>query len=267
MEVMNFKQILSLTVFELLCLGSFTAQIPAMEPLFKVEQSGQCVGACNQWTTFLRKLNCGHSFCSKCYSPFKLEKQQQLDHHITCPLCDTVLWQGNQLIDPSDPDELISNKDLIAPALNQCLDSNFQIILKFGACAGISFILSSLANKYRLAPQTRFFLAGLGSAGISAFFTQHKLKNISTACENIKNINSKILQQRLNAFKNNYYKNNILCGIGVPMVLTGLLYGTAKYIKAIDPEDTIETMTVVSYLGNWGIDIWGSCYSNIPKLK
>jgi hypothetical protein len=259
------KRFLSQMAFGLICMGSFTAHMPAMEPIFQKEQIGQCVGTCNRWTSSLKKLNCGHSFCDACSNAFKWEKQQQLDHTIYCFVCDAVVWQGHQLDDPTgDP---ISNKSLIWPALNSCLHLDFKLFLGLGSCGGISMILDALGNRYQLSPSTKLFLAGLSSVGISAVFTQHKLKNISAAYENIKNINSNILQQRLYAFKTNYCKKNLIYGIAMPIALTGLLYATAKYTKTVDSEQFIDLMPFFSFLGNWAVDIWGSEYKSIPKLK
>lgn len=261
---MKYKRLFSQLALTILCLGLFSTQTQSMQMPFQ-GTAGMCVGYCNAWGDKVNKYSCDHAFCEKCDESY-FENERQLDNHIKCPVCNTIIESGHQInVGPHTSNMYIINNFALRKAL---LDNNLKLATYVGAYVGAAYATKRLFDKLPLGVTS--CLVGcfsIGTAGLVAYIKSHYLNKAVSEAKNV--VNSKILEKRINAFKNEYYKR-ILISTAATIFAPISLYGIAKTLGwwNRDIEYVMSNVLLASsYFNNLVLDEAASKYENIPKIK
>lgn len=266
---MNFKRFLSKMAIALLCMGSFTAQMPAMQaPLVQQEMDGACIG-CNKWQKNLKNLPCEHPLCQACDEQIT-DDCNNLGLPGFCPSCKKVYITGDVIANGHGQPV---NKMLFNPMLEPVTTQ--EKLFCCGTGIGIT-LLSTFFIKdgwdsadYGYIHNIAYSIGGL--ALIPLLEACCKLKNINKTLKDATHLSqsaphlSTIIEKRAKAFRNKYLLYSL--------ANSAITYGFIAFpylLKAKMPRTSIVSILVAGglYGGATGyIDTWGSKYESIPKLK
>lgn len=250
---MNLKRFFSQMAFAMLCLGSFSAQMPAMEPQVQREYAPFYCGNCNARGPHKLLTQCGHALCQNCYD-FIDDHYQQLDITSFCPVCDKVLREGNIIVNQQN---IILNLAVLDPALEP-----FELWRAGILTMAILGCTACWAKWASPDAASNTFLTGcsLVPLGMAIRKTLDARESIASA----KNYNSKILENRTKTFIKKYWKNACIASL-VPGIALMVSRIATKYVKLDHIAGPVVGCSTIA--ANYVLNVWGSKYESIPKLK
>lgn len=258
------KRFLSQMALGLLCIGSFANQMSAMQAPVQQQLSAFCIG-CNKVSSELRNLPCEHPICKSCNEQI-IDDNTNLGLPGICASCNYVYLTG-QVISNLQGHQL--NKATFDPVLSNATVKE-RVLTVLGGIAGVACCeyIDMNPSLMRLC-----FVGSLASMPLLAGY--FKFKKLDIALQAAKNIAqpaphlSSVIEKRVKAFKTKFGIYALGNALIMPMTI-GMGMTIAKLNKNLLENHATAFLNLglgLHFAGLIALDIWGSKYESIPKIK